>query len=557
MPGPTLRSARARSSPPRRPSRGRAAGRCRRRRSSAPRRRASATTRRTPRCCWRRGSGRRRATSPDGWPASSSSCWAHRCDRVEVAGPGFLNLFLADRLVRRQRSAHVLAAGEAFGGAGADPAERVDVEFVSANPTGPMTAAGGRHAAYGDALARLLEFAGHDVKREYYVNDFGGQVRRLGESIQARARGEAVPEGGYEGDYVLELADADSRRRQRRRRGRRRARRAADARADPRVDAALRRRVRHVVLRGLAAQRRADGGPARVRRAAARGEIYRSDGALWLRSDAHGDDKTACCERSTGEHTYFASDIAYHLNKLERGFDRLIDVWGADHHGYVSRMHAAFAALGAPDGLDGADDHAVRQPRRARRARRDVQAPRRLRDARRPGRADRLGRGALLHAAALARHDGRPRPRPRARAVHREPGLLRPVRARPDRVDPEEGGGARGRRGARGRAAASRARSSRPSARWSTSCSRSPTRSPRRRSGGRRTGSPPTPWSSRRRSRPSTATATSSVPRARASRPSGSALSVATKRAIARSLDLLGVSAPEQMSREAAQPSTP
>ena len=126
-------------------------------------------------------------------------------DRVEVAGPGFLNLFLSDRWCVGAL-AHVLEAESAFGAGFAAPRERINVEFVSANPTGPMTAAGGRHAAYGDALARLLEFGGHDVSREYYINDFGSQIRRLGESIQARARGEEPPEGGYEGDYVAELA---------------------------------------------------------------------------------------------------------------------------------------------------------------------------------------------------------------------------------------------------------------------------------------------------------------------------------------------------------------
>src|SRR4051794_15111422 len=126
-------------------------------------------------------------------------------DRVEIAGPGFLNLFLADGWLVGAL-AHVLEAGSAFGGGFAERPEKIDVEFVSANPTGPMTAAGGRHAAYGDALARLLEFAGHEVTREYYINDFGSQVWRLGASIQARARGEQPPEGGYEGDYVAELA---------------------------------------------------------------------------------------------------------------------------------------------------------------------------------------------------------------------------------------------------------------------------------------------------------------------------------------------------------------
>ena len=126
-------------------------------------------------------------------------------ERVEVAGPGFLNLFLADPWYVGALD-WVLAAGDGYGGAGADPALRVNVEFVSANPTGPLTAASGRHAAYGDALARVLGFAGHDVVREYYFNDAGTQIEKLGESIRARARGEEVPEGGYVGDYVSELA---------------------------------------------------------------------------------------------------------------------------------------------------------------------------------------------------------------------------------------------------------------------------------------------------------------------------------------------------------------
>ena len=128
-----------------------------------------------------------------------------RVERVEVAGPGFLNVFLSDAWYTAA-AAHVLAAGDDWGGGTAAERERVVVEFVSANPTGPITAASGRHAAYGDALARLLEFAGHAVSREYYFNDAGGQLIRLGQSIRARARGEAVPEDGYPGDYVAELA---------------------------------------------------------------------------------------------------------------------------------------------------------------------------------------------------------------------------------------------------------------------------------------------------------------------------------------------------------------
>jgi arginyl-tRNA synthetase len=213
-----------------------------------------------------------------------------------------------------------------------------------------MTAAGARHAAYGDSLARLLEFSGHDVSREYYINDFGSQVRRLGESIAARARGEDVPEGGYEGDYVIELAAQ-----------------IPDA-ATGDVDETARRGVELLLERIRASMHamRVDfdvwfseaalhaGEPTPVEHAfdelAARGESYRHEGALWLRTTEHGDDKNRVLERSTGEHTYFASDIAYHLDKIERGFDRLIDVWGADHHGYTGRMHAAFEALGQPAG---------------------------------------------------------------------------------------------------------------------------------------------------------------------------------------------------------------
>jgi len=270
-------------------------------------------------------------------------------ERVEIAGPGFLNLFLSDGWLV-SALAHVLDAGGAFGGSFVTRPERINVEFVSANPTGPMTAAGGRHAAYGDALARLLEFAGHEVTREYYINDFGSQVQRLGASIQARARGEEVPEGGYEGDYVAELAA-----------------RIPGAERDD-VDVVAERGI-SLLLEGIRRSMHAmrvdfdvwfserslhEGEPTQVAHAFAeldaRGETYRSEGALWLRTSAHGDDKDRVLERSTGEHTYFASDIAYHLDKLERGFDRLIDVWGADHHGYTGRMHAALEALGVDAG---------------------------------------------------------------------------------------------------------------------------------------------------------------------------------------------------------------
>ena len=270
-------------------------------------------------------------------------------EKVEVAGPGFLNLFLSDGWFREALSG-VLGAGDAYGSGTATRSERVLVEFVSANPTGPATAASGRNAAYGDALARLLELVGHAVEREYYVNDYGSQVQKLGESIQARARGEAVPEDGYEGAYVAELAE-----------------RIPDA-ATADVDAVARAGVA-LLLEGIRASLhrfRVDfdtwfseaslhqGSPTAVQRSFAeleeRGVTYRSEGALWLRSSQFGDEKDRVLERASGAHTYLASDVAYHQDKRAREFDRMIDVWGADHHGYVQRTQAHFQALGGEPG---------------------------------------------------------------------------------------------------------------------------------------------------------------------------------------------------------------
>jgi arginyl-tRNA synthetase len=271
----------------------------------------------------------------------------------EVAGPGFLNLVMDDRWFG-EALAHVLDAGDAWGGGGAPARERVDVEFVSANPTGPMHVGHARNAAYGDAVSRILEFVGHEVTREFYVNDYGSQIAKLGESIQARARGEEVPADGYQGEYVAELAaqleGADS--------------------MDPRelgwaaVELNLERMRRSLENFRVApfdvwfSERSLhEGSPSRVDEAFARlderGETYRSEGALWLRTSAHGDDKDRVLERSSGEHTYFASDLGYLLDKQARAFDRMLLVLGADHHGYMARMQAAFDSLGGvPGGLE-------------------------------------------------------------------------------------------------------------------------------------------------------------------------------------------------------------
>jgi arginyl-tRNA synthetase len=274
-------------------------------------------------------------------------------EKFEVAGPGFLNLFLADAWMLSALEG-ILGAGAGYGSNSAPHPERVLVEFVSANPTGPMHVGHARNASYGDAIARILAFQGHRVEREFYVNDAGSQVVKFGESIGALARGEPVPEDGYKGDYMLELPaqieDAAT----------------IDPAAAGAAAVALMLKAIEAVLerfRVLAFDHWQyesvlhAGEPSLVARTlellAAKGESYESDGALWLRTTDFGDDKDRVLIRSNGEHTYFASDIAYHQDKRERGFERQIDVWGADHHGYVARMKAAYAALGGdPDELD-------------------------------------------------------------------------------------------------------------------------------------------------------------------------------------------------------------
>jgi arginyl-tRNA synthetase len=273
-------------------------------------------------------------------------------ERYEVAGPGFLNLFVSDAWLTGAL-AGALEAGEEFGSGGTSMPERILVEFVSANPTGPMHVGHARNAAYGDALARVLAFHGHRVEREFYVNDAGSQVRKLGESIGALARGEEVAEDGYKGDYVVDLAaeleDAAT----------------TEAAALGRAAVAIMMGQIEVSLREFRVSFDSwayesalhDGDPSPVERTLSlleeQGRSYRSEGALWLRTTEFGDDKDRVLVRSSGEHTYFASDIAYHQDKRERGFERQIDVWGADHHGYVERMKAAYEALGGdPEHLE-------------------------------------------------------------------------------------------------------------------------------------------------------------------------------------------------------------
>ncbi len=273
-------------------------------------------------------------------------------DRTEIAGPGFLNLFLSDDWHRRTL-ATIVAAGAGFGSGGAERSERVLVEFVSSNPTGPLVAAAGRHGAYGDALARILEHHGHHVEREYYFNDAGNQISLLGASVQARARGQEVPEGGYQGDYVHELAeeipgaaDADVEEL---------ARRAVDIML-ARITATLERYGVHFD-RFFSERTLHEGSPNGVQRALgeleAAGHIYRAEGATWLRTTTFGDDKDRVVLRSDGRPTYLAADIAYVQNKRARGFERQLIPVGSDHHGWGREMKAVMEALGGdPDTIE-------------------------------------------------------------------------------------------------------------------------------------------------------------------------------------------------------------
>ena len=217
--------------------------------------------------------------------------------------------------------------------------------------------------------------------------------------------------------------------------------------------------------------------------------VYESEGALWLRTTAAGDDKDRVLRRSTGELAYFAPDIAYHADKLARGYDQLINVLGSDHHGYVKRIYAAWAALG---GDPGAYEIVIMQLVNlfeGGRARADVEARGRDRHARRPARRHRGGRRALVPDVAQPRHLDRPRPRAGAQPVAGQPRLLRAVRARADRVDPAQGGGgARGRGDARRTCARATSASTRRRARWSSGCSSSRPRCARPPSAARRTG---------------------------------------------------------------------
>jgi arginyl-tRNA synthetase len=244
---------------------------------------------------------------------------------ADAAGPGFVNLRVADAWLA-DAVREILEAGDAFGGGSAAARERVQVEMVSANPTGPVTVAHARNGAYGDSVARLLEFAGHEVEREYYYNDGGTQMERFYASVEAIRRGEEPPEDGYQGAYVAELAALPG---------------------DPvpsmlvQMEASLERFRVHFDTWTRESEIEAE-----IPEAIALLDSFEEDGAVWARTSAHGDDKDRVLVRTGGEPTYFAKDAAYVRRKYARGFDRLVYVLGADHHGYVARLQALAEMLG-------------------------------------------------------------------------------------------------------------------------------------------------------------------------------------------------------------------
>ena len=288
-------------------------------------------------------------------------------ESAEVAGPGFINLTLSPKWFADAARA-IVASGGDYGRAQADPVERILIEFVSANPTGPPHVGHARQAAYGDGVARILEYAGHDVTREYYVNDWGRQMQLFGASVAARygqlfGLDTQVPEDGYQGDYVIGIAELmrDE---------------VGDTYAgrvnppDDEVLAVFAERGRDLMLRTMTAELERfrvrfdaffsettlhEGGAVQrgLDALIASGDAYESEGALWFRTTAYGDEKDRVLRRSDGSTTYLAADVAYHLDKAGRGDDRLLDVLGADHHGYIARLRAVIAAGGFdPDMLE-------------------------------------------------------------------------------------------------------------------------------------------------------------------------------------------------------------
>jgi arginyl-tRNA synthetase len=279
--------------------------------------------------------------------------------RTEIAGPGFINFWLAESQLSAAHQ-QILQAEAHYGRSTWGAGLKVNVEFVSANPTGPLHVGHGRGAALGDAIASLLEWTSHAVTREFYVNDAGVQIDKLAQSLWARVRQEAgfqaeIPEGGYHGDYLRENArqvlarEGRTFAEQPEQAGVRRCRTLAIQMQREEQDRDLEEfGVKFDVISSEQATYESGGVQRTLELLRSRGLTYESEGALWLRTTDFGDDKDRVLQKGDGTLTYLAPDIAYHVDKHDRGFDRIIDVWGADHHGYIPRMRAALSALGYP-----------------------------------------------------------------------------------------------------------------------------------------------------------------------------------------------------------------
>lgn len=278
-------------------------------------------------------------------------------EKIEIAGPGFINFFLSNKAWQPVVD-EILEKDRSYGKSDIGKNGKIQVEFVSSNPTGPLHVGHGRGAAVGDSVANILSFAGFDVQREYYINDSGRQIRTLGTSVylrllQKKGKDIEFPEDCYQGDYIKDLADlvfekhGESIIHQ----DEQEAIQICAKFAAQHILEGIREDLTHFGVefdQWFSEQSLYDSG--RVQKAIdefkSKGKIYEQDGALWFRTTDWGDEKDRVVVRNNGIATYFASDIAYHVEKFERGFDRIIDVWGADHHGYIKRINAVVVASG-------------------------------------------------------------------------------------------------------------------------------------------------------------------------------------------------------------------
>ncbi len=281
-------------------------------------------------------------------------------EKIDIAGPGFINFSLA-KSVWLQVVDQIIEQKERYGTASAKESPKILLEFVSANPTGPLHVGHGRGAAVGDTLAKLLKAAGHNVETEYYVNDTGNQMKILGRSLLVRLRNAngasiEMPENHYVGDYMIEIAERFSQTPE--------AARILSLQDESQAVEECSRYACDQILRGIQEDlgffgvtydnycserslHESGAVEATLNELRQRGKAQEKDGALWFAMDGDQDEKDRVLVRATGEPTYFAADAAYHWDKIQRGFDVLIDIWGSDHHGYVPRVKASMAALGA------------------------------------------------------------------------------------------------------------------------------------------------------------------------------------------------------------------